>query len=113
MSVERFISSASKRISKKNRDKEIDIEGDFCKYAKRKGCNALKLIFLNRRGFPDRTILCPGSRVFFIEFKKDKNSKQSPIQKTVEKMLRSFGFEYYVCYEKGQAESILDEFLEW
>jgi len=48
--------------------------------------------------------------VFFIEFKKPR-STQSPAQKIVQKLLESFGFEYYVCDQPGQAEKILDNFL--
>lgn len=110
MSIDKFLSNASKTISKKSEIKEIDIESDFCSYAKKRKCNPLKLIILNKRGFPDRTILCPGARVFFIEFKRNGKSS-SAIQKLVRKMLESYGFEYYVCDEKGQAENILDGFL--
>ena len=109
MSTSDFLSRATKRIIKKA---EIDIEKPFVKYAKKNGCHALKLIFLNKKGFPDRTILCPQGRIFFIEFKK-KGKKQSPVQKLVMELLKSLGFEYYVCDEKGQAEDILDGFMEW
>ena len=110
MDINKFISKASKTIAKKSEIAEIDIEGRYVRYAKRNGCKALKLIFLNRKGFPDRTTLCPRGRVFFIEFKK-KGKKSSPIQRTVRTMLESFGFKYYVCDKIGQAENILDEFL--
>jgi len=112
MDINKFISNADKTKVKKSQIKEIDIEGEFCKYAKSVGCKALKLISLNKRGFPDRTIICPGGRVFFIEFKKE-HKKLSPTQVPVKKMLVSFGFEYHVCDQIGQAEFILDEFLEW
>ena len=111
MSVNEFLSRADKTVAKKSEVKEVDIEGKFTTYAKSKGCRALKLIFLNKKGFPDRTILCPGGRVFFIEFKK-KDKKQSPIQREIMKMLTSLGFEYHVCDEIGQAEFILDIFLD-
>lgn len=110
MSVESFLSKASKTISKKKETKEIDIESEYCKYAKKRNCLALKLIFLNKKGFPDRTTLCPGAKVLFIEFKR-KDKEQSGPQKVVQKLLERFGFEYYVCDELGQAEKILDEFL--
>ena len=82
----------------------------FCKHASGLGCKALKLILLNLRGFPDRTVLCPDGRVFFIEFKRA-GGRQSPAQKAAERMLRGFGFEYYVCDKIGQAERILDAFI--
>lgn len=111
MSTQEFLSRALKTIAKKSEIKESDIEDDFVKFAKRNGCRAFKLIFLNRKGFPDRTVVCPGGRVFFIEFKR-KGKKQSRIQKKVELVLISLGFEYHVCDQKGQAEKILIEFLD-
>lgn len=110
MDTKEFLSRATKSISKKSEVKEIDIEDTFCKYANKLGCKALKLIILNKRGFPDRTVLCKGGRLFFIEFKK-KGKSIRQTQSKVRTMLESFGFEYYVCDVKGQAESILDEFL--
>ena len=111
MSAEEFLSRANKTKAKASEIKEKDdVELPFCRYAERNGCKALKLIYLRKKGFPDRTVVCPGARVFFIEFKKP-NSTQSPAQKIVQKLLESFGFEYYVCDQPGQAEKILDNFL--
>lgn len=105
-----FLSRATKRITKKAEIQEVNIEKSFVKYAKKQGCHAFKLVYLNRKGFPDRTILCPQGRIFFIEFKK-KGKKQSPLQVKVMDILVGLGLEYYVCDEKGQAEDILDGFL--
>lgn len=51
-----------------------------------------------------------GARVFFIEFKRPGKPTTGP-QNIVRKMLESFGFEYYVCDQPGQAEKILENFL--
>lgn len=110
MDTNEFLSRASKRKAKKAEITEDDIEQAFCKYANGVGCKALKLIYLNKKGFPDRTVICPNARIFFIEFKR-KGKRPSPAQILVRKMLESFGFEYYVCDVKGQAESHLDNFL--
>lgn len=110
MSIDAFIKNASKRQSKQKEITEANIEQTFCNYAKSKDCLALKLLMLNKRGFPDRTILCPGGKVFFVEFKR-KGGKVSGPQIKIRDMLESFGFKYYVCDEIGQAEQILDEFL--
>ena len=110
MSIEKFLSNASKTISKKSEIKEIDIESEYCKYAKKRKCLALKLIILNKKGFPDRTTLCPGGKILFIEFKK-LGKKPSPPQIMVRKIIESFGFEYHICDKLGEAENILDNFL--
>lgn len=105
-----FIRAATKRRAKSKEVAEVDIEGDFVKFAKGKGCKALKLILLNLRGFPDRTVLCPGGRILFIEFKK-KGKVQTPTQRGLQRVLEGFGFAYHVCDEKGQAEKLLIKFL--
>jgi len=111
MSSSEFLSRATKRVTKKTEIQEVDIEKTFVKYAKTKGCQATKLIFLNKKGFPDRTVLCPQGRILFIEFKK-KGKKPSAVQKLVMgRLLTRLGFEYHTCDEIGQAEGILDEFL--
>ena len=110
MDIDKFLNNATKRKTKSLEIKEIDIELTFCKYASNLKCKALKLILLNKKGFPDRTVICPGARVFFIEFKR-KGKKPSPAQRLVQNLLESFGFEYYICDVIGQAESHLDKFL--
>lgn len=112
MSINSFLNNASKTISKKLEVAEVDIEDNFVKHAKNKKCKALKLRYLNKKGFPDRTVCCPGGRIFFIEFKR-KNKKQTAPQKIAQKLLEGLGFEYHVCDKIGQAEAILDDFLEW
>ena len=112
MSIQDFLSNATKRTKKNSEIKEADIENAYVKYAKSKNCQALKLIYLNKKGFPDRTTICPNGNILFIEFKR-KGKKQSPNQIIAQKLLESFNFEYHVCDEIGQAERILDEFLEW
>lgn len=111
MSNIEFLKRASKTVSKREELKEIDIEEEYCKHAKKRRCLALKLIILNKRGFPDRTTLCPGGRILFIEFKKNSSKKMSPIQIVVRRTIESFGFEYHLCDTIGQAEGILDRFL--
>lgn len=110
MSVNKFLSNASKTLTKKAQIKEIDIEEEYCKYASYRKCKALKIAFVFKKGFPDRTTLCPGARILFIEFKK-KGKSSSPIQIKCRKLLEHFGFEYHVCDKIGQAEKILDKFL--
>ena len=105
-----FLKKAKSKLKKSTEISEIEIEDVFCDYAKSVGCVALKLILLNLRGFPDRTILCTEARVFFIEFKK-KGKKLTPTQKLWKRTLEKLGFQYFVCDEIGQAENILQDFL--
>jgi hypothetical protein len=110
MGTNEFLQLATKRKNNNSVVSESEIENAFCKFAKSRGCSALKLIFLNKSGFPDRTVICPNGRVLFIEFKK-KGKKLSAIQVVVKKMLESYNFSYYTCDEISHAESILDDFI--
>ncbi len=110
MSNSEFLKRASKTIKKREEIPEVDVEDNYVKHAKSKGCKALKLVLLFKKSFPDRTTLCPGGRILFIEFKK-KGKELTPAQDKIRKLLVSFGFEYYVCDEIGQAEKHLNRFL--
>lgn len=110
---EEFLKNAKRTISKNNEISETNVEDDFCKYAKIKNCLAIKLVLLNLKGFPDRTVLCPGGRVFFIEFKKPKKKKTlSSLQDKWKKTLEDFGFIYYTCNNLQDAKNKLDAFLQ-
>lgn len=105
-----FLTLASRREQKKKVVKEIDIEDTFVKYAESKGCYPCKLRFLVGRGWPDRTIFCPGGRIFFVEFKR-KGKTIVATQTVVRRKLEKLGFHYYMADTIGQAELILDRFL--
>lgn len=110
INLNKFVKNAEKTKSRKSVINEVDIETKFCNYAKSKKCRALKLVFLHKRGFPDRTVICPGGVMFFVEFKRE-GCKQSAMQKLTQATLEKFGFKYYVCDKIGKAEEILDGYL--
>lgn len=105
-----FLEDADKHLHRKSKIPESEIESKFVAYATKKGCNAMKLVMIHGRGFPDRTVLCPDGRVFFVEFKR-KNKKLSKTQIVLYRKLLELGFSFYVCDEIGQAEKYLDEVL--
>lgn len=90
---------------------EKDIENDFVEYALQRGCRAWKLFWLNRKGFPDRTVLMPGGRVIFMEFKR-RGNRQSPHQDKVQQILEGLGFDWYTPYTFQEAKDILDAYLD-
>jgi len=110
MTIE-FLKKAKNILKTSNEIAEEDIEETFCSFARMKNCRSLKLILLNLRGFPDRTILCPAGRVLFIEFKK-KGKKLTPTQKPWKRIIEGLDFQYHVCDEIGQGEKLLMEFLK-
>lgn len=105
-----FLKRAKKQIDKKKEVSESSIEEDFCDYARKYQCKPLKLVLVGLVGFPDRTVLCPGARVIFFEFKR-KNKKLRPSQRAWKKSLKDLGFEFHTCDEKGLAEAHLKRFL--
>jgi len=110
MSVNQFLSNSKKILAKSASISEAEIEEHFVEYSKTVNCKAYKLIILNKRGFPDRTVFTPNEIIFFIEFKQ-KNKKLDATQKPVKTIIEKFGFDYYICDKIGQAEKILDSYL--
>lgn len=106
-----FLEAAEKHLKKKTEITERTIESAFVTYATKKKCKAMKLVLLLGKGFPDRTVLCPGGKVIFIEFKR-KGKKLSMTQKSIRNVLVDLGFSYSLCDEIGQAEKILDNAME-
>lgn len=59
-------------------------------------------------GIPDRLILLPGGRMFFVEFKqKGKNPRK--IQNFIHDKLKSLGFKVYVIDDKDKIEEVCRE----
>ncbi len=56
-------------------------------------------------GIPDRLVLLPGGRVFFVEFKQ-KGKKPHPVQKFVHNQLIRLGFIVYVIDSKAVIEEV-------
>ena len=108
--IKDFLKKATKAKKKDDEISEAYIEKHFVDYCSRQGCKAYKLIFLMRKGFPDRTVLLPGARVFFVEFKR-KGKTLSKQQLIIKKILVSLGFTYIVADEIGIAEAVLDGWL--
>lgn len=106
-----FLKLAKQHFKNESITKEVDTETEFCEYAKSKGCEALKLILLNKRGFPDRTVLCPGGKIFFIEFKRATKGRLRTNQSKVRKMLDRLGFDYYICDNLKEAIQTLDKYV--
>lgn len=74
--------------------------------ARRDG-RALKFWCVSFTGMPDRLVLMPGGRLWFVELKST-HRKQTPRQRLVSDWLRRLGFEVWVIDRQEQ----LDEFLK-
>lgn len=85
---------------------EKAIERKLRESVKKAGGLAIKFFVLSFTGFPDRIVLMPGARIWFVELKSE-GKKLSPRQAIVIGMLRKLGFEVWVI----DTEILLQEFL--
>lgn len=76
-----------------------------------RGGLCLKLIALGKNNFPDRTILAPGGKIFFIELK-DLGKDARKTQSWFFKILSRLGFKVYICRTKKQVDDVLNEEME-
>jgi len=73
---------------------------------------ALKLMIPGARGFPDRTVLLPGGRIAFCEFKRLKTGRVSAQQTRWATVLRRLGFEVHVIDTDAQFDAFLKRELD-
>lgn len=86
---------------------ESSLEERCVQIVERLGGMALKLQIPGVRGFPDRTILMPGAKVWFAEFKRIKSGRVSSQQlRWIERLGRA-GFSAYVIDNEADFERAL------
>lgn len=85
---------------------EKHIESKLVGYLKKNGGLAIKLYNPFFTGLPDRLLLVPVGRVFFVELKST-GKKQSPRQRYVRNLLAKIGFTVYVL----DTEQALQQFI--
>lgn len=69
---------------------------------------AIKFNSMNTKGVPDRIILLPGGRIYFVETKWGKNGL-SPQQQLIHKILRKFSFQVFVIANNEELQNFLNE----
>lgn len=79
--------------------KESTIENFLVSQVKKMGGLAIKLNSMSMAGLPDRMVLLPHERVFFIELKAP-GKKARPLQIATHKILRNLGFKVCVIDTK-------------
>lgn len=85
---------------------EKKIEKKFCDKVKAAGGLALKFMATACAGVPDRVVLMPNGRVYFVELKRE-DGKVSPIQKYMFEKFENLGSPVHViCNEK-----MIDDFI--
>lgn len=86
---------------------EKEIETKFTPYAAEHGCLAKKFVVEGTKGVPDRIVLCPLRRIFFIEFKRPIFGEESVHQERFRKTLESLGHKVYVIDSLREAKKAL------
>lgn len=86
--------------------KESALESRCVQKIEDRGGVALKLVLLGLRGFPDRTVLLPGGRISFIEFKREQGGVVAMQQHRWKKMLIGLGFLVHVISTDKEFEDI-------
>ena len=74
---------------------ERELEAKFCRRLRQAGAMPLKFVSPGKMGVPDRIVLAPGGRVFFVELKRP-GGKARPIQRRVMEEMGSLGFMVHV-----------------
>lgn len=87
---------------------EANVEKYLIRYVKDKGGLCLKFISASMRGLPDRIVILPQGKIFFIELKA-KGKKPRPEQTRVHKLFSSLGAKVYTADSKEKVRSVVDE----
>lgn len=66
---------------------------------KKKGGLALKWVSPGNNGVPDRIVLMPGNRAYFVELKST-GQDMKPLQKVWRRMLTNLGFKHFLIDDK-------------
>jgi hypothetical protein len=78
------------------------IERHLLKWVKFLGGITFKMRFM--RGWPDRLVLLPNGRWFFVELKRPVGGKFEPLQERTHDKLRKRGFVVYVWKNKEEVD---------
>lgn len=86
--------------------KEKDIEAHLRKEIKKMGGKAYKFTSPANRSVPDRIVMLPGGRIYFVEVKTDKG-KVTPGQERELKYIEELGFKTFIVYGKDGVNHFL------
>lgn len=90
---------------------ESDAEDELIGGVKRNGGMSFKLKFIGIAGAPDRLILMPGGRFYFVEVKKDDGALE-PSQRALFPLIERLGFKIHVLYGVEQVKQFIIENLK-
>ena len=80
---------------------ERDIEQKLRRKVEALGGRCLKWVCPGWSGVPDRIVLLPGGRIYFVETKRPKGGVVSELQKKWREWITGLGFPYWVVWTDG------------
>lgn len=86
---------------------EKDIERKLRTKIEAMGGRCLKWVCPGWVGVPDRIILLPGARIYFVETKRPKGGELSAMQKKWREWLKGLGFSYWVVWDETDLAYLL------
>lgn len=86
--------------------KESDLERKLTKKIEKIGGLSIKFWPFSLSGFPDRIILLPFGRIFFVEMKQP-NGKFEGLQKWWKKKLEKLGFKVFVIWDDNDINNFI------
>ena len=88
--------------------KEAAVEARLRQRVKALGGMAIKISPISQAGLPDRLVLLPGGRAFFVELKRPVGGRLSAIQLVVHPRLEALGFPVAVL----NTTELVDQWLD-
>ena len=88
---------------------EKDVERRLKKGVEALGGRCMKLVSQGNNGMPDRLVLLPGGRCIFVELKRPKNGRLSPVQREQQKRIASIGFDVRVISNTEGVDAFIRE----
>lgn len=85
---------------------ENEIEKYFVRRVKQEGGSALKFVSPSMAGVPDRIVMMPKGRLYFVELKRP-NGKPRKLQSAVHRIFENLGFHVYVIDTKDKTDKFL------
>jgi hypothetical protein len=91
---------------------EKDIEKKLRQRVEAHGGKCLKWVCPGWAGVPDRIVLLPGARIYFVETKRPKGGVVSKLQLKWREWLTALGFQVFTIWTFGDLFAFLEEVVE-
>ena len=95
------------RARELSHESEKTLEARLRREVTKQGGLAVKLLSQLHRGLPDRMVLLPGGRIYFVELKST-GRRPTLLQRSCHEQLRRMGFSIYVVDSTETLEAFLE-----